>query len=96
MNKLKQFWIAPELCGEDKALYKIPNEEERLCDCKSGFIYHEETKLCYQAYLRGPCEEGQIFILKDDEGVCVEGQCKGPNEAVFNENCIELGDTASW
>lgn len=52
--------------------------------------------MCYQAHLRGPCDEGQIFVLENDAGVCIEGTCKGPNELLFNESCVEIGTTASW
>ncbi|XP_063709684.1 uncharacterized protein LOC134838143 [Culicoides brevitarsis] len=92
-----QFWLAPEMCGENKLLYKLPNEDERHCDCKTGFIYHNETDSCYQAHLQGPCSKGQVFVLENDVGVCKPStsSCKGPKEVKFNKKCVEIGSTGS-
>uniref|UniRef100_A0A336MXM3 CSON009472 protein n=1 Tax=Culicoides sonorensis TaxID=179676 RepID=A0A336MXM3_CULSO len=85
-EKNVKYWIASEICGEDKALYKISNEEERICDCKPGYIYHMDTKMCYKAHLRGPCNEGQVYVLNDDIGQCVMSECINHNEVPFKGN----------
>jgi len=96
-NKNLQPLFIPGKC-DDNQLYYPPQgkEKEWVCDCAPGFIYDDTTEKCYEAFTKGPCKSGQLFVLFDTnpdadlKPKCIKNRCNKDTEVRYQGQCWEL------
>uniref|UniRef100_A0A182VZM2 Dimethyladenosine transferase 2, mitochondrial n=1 Tax=Anopheles minimus TaxID=112268 RepID=A0A182VZM2_9DIPT len=81
----------PKQCAENEILYPGDHENDWVCDCKPTYVYHPQTKQCYQMYTRGYCPSRQIVYIEPNgkNPVCLPNQCQD-GEVYFVNKCVEL------
>ncbi|CAG9759760.1 unnamed protein product [Ceutorhynchus assimilis] len=84
--------FVPGRCAENELLYPAEANDEWICDCGPGFIYHSEKDTCFAALRQGPCNIGQHLILKSSQSVpeCAQNPCQD-GFARYEDKCYELG-----
>ncbi|ODN01198.1 hypothetical protein Ocin01_05480 [Orchesella cincta] len=87
-------------CHTGMVTYIFKNGEVE-CDCKENYLYHQRDGNCYDAYSKGPCNNGEVFLTKvTTKGAlpasCVKNKCS--QEGFFcnapscprDRNCVKL------
>lgn len=46
------------------------------CKCDRGMGFVEYCGSCHAEYLQGPCEKGELVVVKEDGAECVKSTCK--------------------
>uniref|UniRef100_A0A9I3CJR1 DUF4789 domain-containing protein n=1 Tax=Anopheles culicifacies TaxID=139723 RepID=A0A9I3CJR1_9DIPT len=81
----------PKQCAENEILYPGDHENDWVCDCKPTYVYHPQTKQCYQMYTQGYCPSGQIVYIEPNgkNPACIPNQCQD-GQVYFMDVCAEL------
>lgn len=89
-DKKVRYWPAKTACGENEHIYEGRTRDERICDCKPGFIFYPDTKSCYSAFEQGPCEAGKVLKVNLDTIECIETGCE-ERKVKYQDECYQLG-----
>ncbi|XP_031617858.1 uncharacterized protein LOC116337432 [Contarinia nasturtii] len=78
-------------CKDGEFLYPGDQEDDWVCDCRPGYIYHPSTNKCYAAYTKGPCNDQQFLVLERPNVIpeCQYNQCQDKH-VLYKGACHQL------
>lgn len=86
----------PNRCDKNEILYPGDQETDWVCDCKPTFVYHPQSRQCYQLFTQGYCEGSTMLTLPKGakHAECVLNRChqEGADMVEFDRTCVKLND----
>ncbi|ALC46463.1 CG12811 [Drosophila busckii] len=87
----------PARCPHYQLLYPGDQPNDWICDCAPATLFYPDTDACYPAYRQGPCEQGQMLVLYQEQIIpeCVSNPCRQDGYFMIKDRCYQFGNSSS-